>query len=197
MKKHNINAVRTAHYPNHPYFYELCDKYGLYVLAETDIECHGMEPVGRWDELADSKEWRAAFLDRMERMVEHYKNHSSIIIWSLGNESGFGDNHRSMAQLCRRLDPTRPIHYEGDQKQEVVDKFKIHEEDTGSPEVQIALLTERIKELTDHLSRHHNDNASRHGLLNMVGQRASLLKYLRKKDEERYRTVINELGLRG
>ena len=121
MKKHNINAVRTAHYPNHPYFYELCDKYGLYVLAETDIECHGMEPVGRWDELADSEDWRASFLDRMERMVEHYKNHPSIIIWSLGNESGFGDNHRSMAQLTRRLDPTRPIHYEGDRKQEIAD----------------------------------------------------------------------------
>lgn len=121
MKKHNINAVRTAHYPNHPYFYELCDKYGLYVMAETDIECHGMEPVGRWDELAESKEWKAAFLDRMERMVEHYKNHPSIIIWSLGNESGFGANHRSMAQLTRKLDSTRPIHYEGDHKQEVVD----------------------------------------------------------------------------
>ncbi len=121
MKKHNINAVRTAHYPNYPYFYELCDKYGLYVMAETDIECHGMEPVGRWDELADSKDWRAAFLDRMERMVEHYKNHPSIIIWSLGNESGFGDNHRSMAQLTHRLDPTRPLHYEGDREQEVVD----------------------------------------------------------------------------
>ena len=121
MKKHNINAVRTAHYPNHPYFYELCDKHGLYVLAETDIECHGMEPVGRWDELADSEDWRGAFLDRMERMVEHYKNHPSIIIWSLGNESGFGDNHRSMVELTRRLDPTRPIHYEGDRKQEVAD----------------------------------------------------------------------------
>jgi len=121
MKKHNINAVRTAHYPNHPYFYELCDKYGLYVLAETDIECHGMEPVGRWDELAESEDWRGAFLDRMERMVEHYKNHPSIIIWSLGNESGFGDNHRKMAELTRRLDPTRPIHYEGDRKQEIAD----------------------------------------------------------------------------
>lgn len=121
MKKHNINAVRTAHYPNHPYFYELCDKYGLYVLAETDIECHGMEPVDRWDELANSKEWAAAFVDRMERMVGHYKNHPSIIIWSLGNESGFGDNHRKMADLTRRLDPTRPIHYEGDRQQEIAD----------------------------------------------------------------------------
>jgi len=121
MKKHNINAVRTAHYPNHPYFYELCDKYGLYVLAETDIECHGMEPVGRWDELADSEEWTAAFVDRMERMIGHYKNHPSIIIWSLGNESGFGDNHRKMAELTRRVDPTRPIHYEGDSQQEIAD----------------------------------------------------------------------------
>ena len=121
MKKHNINAVRTAHYPNHPYFYELCDKYGLYVLAETDIETHGMDPVGRWDEFADSPEWRGAFLDRMERMVDHYKNHPSIIIWSLGNESGFGENHRKMADLTRKLDSTRPIHYEGDRKQETAD----------------------------------------------------------------------------
>jgi len=121
MKKHNINAVRTAHYPNHPYFYELCDKYGLYVLSETDIECHGMEPVNRWDEFSNSSEWQAAFLDRMERMVENYKNHSSIIIWSLGNESGFGENHKKMADLTRKLDNTRPIHYEGDRKQETVD----------------------------------------------------------------------------
>lgn len=121
MKENNINAVRTAHYPNHPYFYELCNKYGLYVLAETDIECHGMEPLGRWDELANSKDWTAAFIDRMERMIGHYKNYPSIIIWSLGNESGFGDNHRKLADLTRRLDSTRPIHYEGDQSQEAVD----------------------------------------------------------------------------
>lgn len=121
MKKHNINAVRTAHYPNHPYFYELCAQYGLYILAETDIECHGMEPVGRWDELASSPDWQAAFLDRMERMVAHYRNYPAIIIWSLGNESGFGDNHRQMAKLTRQLDASRPIHYEGDRQQEIAD----------------------------------------------------------------------------
>ncbi|MFW6266179.1 MAG: glycoside hydrolase family 2 TIM barrel-domain containing protein [Halanaerobiales bacterium] len=121
MKQHNINAVRTAHYPNHPHFYDLCDKYGLYVLAETDIECHGFDLVEDVDHVSDKKEWRAAYLDRMCRMVENLKNHPSIIIWSLGNESDFGENHRVMAEMTRNLDDTRPLHYEPDQNQEVVD----------------------------------------------------------------------------
>jgi beta-galactosidase/evolved beta-galactosidase subunit alpha len=121
MKQHNINAVRTAHYPNDPRFYDLCDEYGLYVMDETDLECHGFASVGDWNRLSDDPAWEAAYVDRMERMVARDKNHPSIIMWSLGNESGFGRNHKAMATRARELDPTRPIHYEGDRQLEVSD----------------------------------------------------------------------------
>ncbi len=121
MKRHNINAVRTSHYTNDPRWYELCDYYGLYVLDETDLECHGFMHVGDINQLSDDPQWEAAYLDRMERMVERHKNHPSVIIWSLGNESGFGRNHEAMAAWTREADPTRPIHYEGDRLQEVAD----------------------------------------------------------------------------
>lgn len=85
---------------------------------------------------------------------------------------------------------------EKQKKREIVDRFKVHDEDTGSPEVQIALLTERVKELTEHLKMNRKDNTSRRALLKMVGQRASLLRYLRREDEDRYNTIISELGLR-
>jgi small subunit ribosomal protein S15 len=85
---------------------------------------------------------------------------------------------------------------EKQKKREIVDRFKVHDEDTGSPEVQIALLTERVKELTDHLKRNRKDSTSRRALLKMVGQRASLLRYLRRENEDRYNTIISELGLR-
>ncbi|MFP4028844.1 MAG: 30S ribosomal protein S15 [Candidatus Brocadiia bacterium] len=81
-------------------------------------------------------------------------------------------------------------------KQEIIDDFKLHADDTGSPEVQIALMTERIQNLTDHLREHKKDHGSRTGLLKLVGQRASLLKYLRRKDEERYQNLISDLGIR-
>ncbi|MBN1409237.1 MAG: DUF4981 domain-containing protein [Spirochaetales bacterium] len=112
MKRHNINAVRTSHYPNHPDFYALCDRYGLYVFAEADIETHGFG----YKEGANPSmwpRWQWAFLDRMQRMVEAFKNHPSIIVWSLGNESGFGCNHEKMAAWTRQRDPGRPLHYEG------------------------------------------------------------------------------------
>lgn len=81
-------------------------------------------------------------------------------------------------------------------KKQIVENYRVHPEDTGSPEVQVALLTQRIQELTEHLREHHKDYASRQGLLEMVGRRASLLKYLRRKDENRYKELIGELGLR-
>jgi beta-galactosidase/beta-glucuronidase len=121
MKQHNVNAVRTSHYPNDPRFYGLCDKYGLYVVAETDIECHGMNLVNQWDRLSDSPLWEPGYMDRMVRMVEAYKNHPSIVIWSLGNESGYGENHKKIAQWTRDRDPGRLIHYEGDRMQETAD----------------------------------------------------------------------------
>lgn len=123
MKRHNINAVRTSHYPNDPRFYDLCDSYGLYVLDETDLECHGFELMGDINMISNDPAWKKAYLDRIERTVERDKNHPSIIMWSLGNESGFGINHESMADWCREKDPTRLVHYEGDSGAKAVDVF--------------------------------------------------------------------------
>ena len=112
MKQHNINCVRTSHYPNDPYWLELCDEYGLYVIDEADLETHGFgEQGGDWSELSKNPDWKGAFVDRAVRLVERDKNHPSILIWSLGNESGYGPNHHAMADAIRALDP-RPIHYE-------------------------------------------------------------------------------------
>ena len=113
MKQHNINCVRTSHYPNDPYWLDLCDEYGLYVIDEADLETHGFgEDGGDWAELSKNPNWREAFVDRAERMVQRDKNHPSVIIWSLGNESGYGPNHHAMIDAIRALDPGRPIHYE-------------------------------------------------------------------------------------
>ena len=106
MKRHNINAVRTSHYPNDPYWLDLCDRYGLYVFDEADLESHFY-----WDKFTKDPEWRDAFIDRAERLVERDKNHPSVIVWSLGNESGYGANHDAMADWIREHDPTRPTHY--------------------------------------------------------------------------------------
>lgn len=110
MKAHNVNMVRTSHYPNDPRFTALCDKYGLYVCDETDIETHGMHP---WNGLSDSPDWTDAYVDRARRMVERDKNHPCIIFWSLGNESGFGQNHVAMTAYIKSRDNTRLVHYEG------------------------------------------------------------------------------------
>ncbi len=110
MKQYNINTVRTAHYPDDPYWYELCDQYGLYVIDEANIESHGM---GYGEEsLAKDPEWYEAHLDRIQRMVERDKNHPSIIIWSLGNEAGDGINFEKAAEWLKKRDSSRPIHYE-------------------------------------------------------------------------------------
>jgi len=106
MKENNINAVRTSHYPNNSRWYELCDEHGLYVIDEADLETHGL-----MDALSSAPAWQAAYLDRLSRMVERDKNHACIIIWSLGNESGFGANIIAMSKWLKRRDPTRPINY--------------------------------------------------------------------------------------
>lgn len=111
FKEHNINAVRTAHYPNDPYFYELCDEYGIYVIDEANIESHGMGyALDRT--LANNPAWLKAHKDRVERMIERDKNHPSIVIWSLGNEAGNGYNFYESYLLAKRLDETRPTQYE-------------------------------------------------------------------------------------
>ncbi|MEM3715857.1 MAG: glycoside hydrolase family 2 TIM barrel-domain containing protein [Candidatus Bathyarchaeia archaeon] len=155
MKRFNFNAVRTSHYPNHPAWYDLCDKYGIYVIDEANIECHGLaesfrtiwqieEALGKpWNQIlrelleesedkslkdavknllerfptytepAHDPEWLHAFMERVVRMVERDKNHPCVIMWSLGNESGYGPNHDALAGWIHGYDPTRPVHYEG------------------------------------------------------------------------------------
>jgi beta-galactosidase len=123
MKQHNINAVRTSHYPPHPAFLDLCDEYGLWVIDECDLETHGFTEVG-WDRNPSGvPEWRPAYLDRMTRTVERDKNHPSIIMWSLGNEAHTGPNLAATASWTRSRDPGRPIHYEGDAACEYVDVY--------------------------------------------------------------------------
>lgn len=123
MKQNNINAIRTSHYPKAPYFYDLCDELGMYVIDETDLECHGFELTERYDWITDDPRWKTAYVDRMRRTLQRDKNHPSIIMWSLGNESDFGDNFRAMAAYCKREDPTRLVHYEGDFDAEVSDVY--------------------------------------------------------------------------
>jgi beta-galactosidase len=111
MKQHNINAVRIAHGPNAPEWYDLCDQYGLYVMDEANIDSHDL-----WQKnivLADKPEWKKAFMARGTAMLDRGKNHPSVIIWSLGNESGMGVNFTAMADFIRLADPSRPIHYDG------------------------------------------------------------------------------------
>lgn len=110
MKRHNLNAVRCSHYPNHPELYRLCDRLGLYVVDEANLETHGMTPMGR---LARDPAWSTAFLERVTRMVARDFNHPSIIIWSLGNESGYGPAHDAMYRWVKGSDPSRPVQYEG------------------------------------------------------------------------------------
>ena len=121
MKQHNINSVRTAHYPNDPRFYELCDIYGLFVMAETDVETHGFANVGDLSRITNDAAWESVFVDRAERHVHAQKNHPSIIMWSLGNESGYGCNIRAMYDATKAIDDTRLVHYEEDRDAEVVD----------------------------------------------------------------------------
>lgn len=110
MKQHNINAVRTCHYPNQPAWYDLCDQYGIYLIDEANIESHGMG-YGR-ESLAKDPTWLDAHLDRTVRMVERDKNHPSVIIWSLGNEAGDGVNFEATSKWIKQRDPSRPVHYE-------------------------------------------------------------------------------------
>ena len=108
MKQFNVNAVRCSHYPNDPYWLDLCDRLGLYVVDEANIEAHAY-----YDELCRDPRYLGAFVTRVRNMVERDKNHPSVILWSLGNESGYGPNHDAAAGWVRARDPSRPLHYEG------------------------------------------------------------------------------------
>jgi beta-galactosidase len=119
MKQFNINAVRSSHYPNDPKWYNLCDEYGLYVVDEVNIEAHGLNTKWNGDYgyrfntyTSNAAEWKAAHVNRTLRMFENNKNHPSIVIWSLGNEAGFGDNFKHTYNLIKSLDASRPVQYE-------------------------------------------------------------------------------------
>ena len=107
MKRHNINTLRTSHYPNSSKMYALLDYYGLYTMDEADLECHGNHS------LSENPDWQPAFLDRITRVIQRDRNHPSVIFWSLGNESGAGENLGAMYRKAKEMDPSRPVHYEG------------------------------------------------------------------------------------
>jgi len=111
MKRNNINAVRSSHYPNDPYWYDLTDRYGLWVIDEANIESHPLA-ISEDTQLGNQMSWLPAHLDRTRRMVERDKNHPSIIIWSLGNEAGKGGIFEAAYQWIKQRDPARPVQYE-------------------------------------------------------------------------------------
>jgi beta-galactosidase len=121
MKRHNLNAIRTSHYPPHPTLLDLADELGFWVIDECDLETHGFETNGWVGNPSDDPDWREVYLDRARRMVERDKNHPCVIAWSLGNESGPGSNLAAMAAWIHRRDPGRPVHYENDHTDRYVD----------------------------------------------------------------------------
>ncbi|GAA1426650.1 glycoside hydrolase family 2 TIM barrel-domain containing protein [Microlunatus lacustris] len=123
MKRANVNAIRTSHYPPHPRVLDLADELGFWVIDECDLETHGFEYQGWRDNPSDDPRWTAAYLDRIERTVERDKNHPCVVIWSLGNEAGTGRNLAAMAQWVHRRDPGRPVHYEGDYTGQYTDVY--------------------------------------------------------------------------
>jgi beta-galactosidase len=147
MKSNNINAVRTSHYPQQELWYEMCDKYGLYLIDEADIESHGIG-YNKDVTLADKPEWAAAHLDRMQRMVERDKNHPSVIIWSMGNEAGDGHNFLSGYQWIKGRDLTRPVQYERAEK------------NTNAPERHTDIwcpMYAKIEEIEEYAKNEKND----------------------------------------
>ncbi|CAN8101529.1 unnamed protein product [Discula destructiva] len=145
MKTHNVNALRCSHYPSHPKILDMADELGLWVMDEADLECHGFyDAVARPQDIpenvdyeerkkytfpqaakftSDNPSWKAAYVDRMRDMVQRDKNHASVIIWSLGNEAFYGQNHKAMSAYAKEFDPGRLIHYEGDVHAESADMY--------------------------------------------------------------------------
>lgn len=123
MKQFNVNAIRTCHYPDSYYLYDLCDQYGMYVIDETDLECHGFELTGNYSWISDDPAWELAYVSRMVRMIERDKNYPCILMWSLGNESSSGCNFFKMTEVAHKMDSTRLVHYEGDFDMEYADVY--------------------------------------------------------------------------
>lgn len=153
MKQHNINAIRTSHQPSDPRFYELCDELGIYVIAEADLECHGFDPPERAEienpalsgkdlqeevflraskYTTDNLAWEQAYLDRAIQLVERFKNNTSVVIWSMGNEAFYGRNFVTMYEWIKQRDPSRPVHYEGDREARTADMYSAMYMDVNS-----------------------------------------------------------------
>lgn len=159
MKRHNVNAIRTSHYPNDPRFLDLCDEYGFYVIDEADLECHGLIKAlpgveGAFHQLSADPDWRESFVDRAVRMVERDKNHPSVIIWSMGNESGYEANHIAMAEWTRGRDNGRLVHYEG-----AAPKYK------GSTDTDCLDMESRMYDSPQDIERYATNEASAKPLL--------------------------------
>ncbi|MFD0750009.1 glycoside hydrolase family 2 TIM barrel-domain containing protein [Mucilaginibacter calamicampi] len=148
IKQANINMIRTSHYPNEPYFYELCDEYGIYVMDEADNESHGYGIGNR--NLGEDPNWEKAHVDRAVSMLQRDKNYASIILWSLGNEAGRGRNIRAMADTVKKLDPSRPVYYDSDRSVSA-----IYDEGYLHPDT-LAALGKRIKDRPVFLREYHH-----------------------------------------
>ena len=123
MKQHNINAIRCSHYPKAAWFYDLCDRYGFYVIDEADLETHGFEWIQKYEWLNELPSWTAAFQDRSLRMIREHRNHPCILMWSMGNESSVGMNFTKTSEAIHQLDPSRLVHYEGDFSADITDVY--------------------------------------------------------------------------
>ncbi len=135
MKELNINCIRTSHYPPTPKFMDMCDELGFYVCLETDLEIHGFtvrkcewkyDFLDNPEWISNQPEWKEAFVERMERAYERDKNHASVIMWSVGNESGHGDNHRAMTEWLRKKDTTRLVHAEDASREGILDTTDVY-----------------------------------------------------------------------
>ncbi|MEF2967335.1 glycoside hydrolase family 2 TIM barrel-domain containing protein [Paenibacillus sp. M1] len=150
MKLHNINTIRTSHYPNDPRFLELCNEFGFYVIDEADLECHGVfHAIGNFNMLTRLPEWEHVFVERVVRMVERDKNHPSVIIWSMGNESGYDVNHMAMARWTKSRDASRPVHYEGSDPRHL-----------GSPDTSVLDMESRMYSSPAYIEAYAKDENS-------------------------------------
>ncbi|MFC7622572.1 glycoside hydrolase family 2 TIM barrel-domain containing protein [Microlunatus sp. GCM10028923] len=160
MKRHNVNAVRTAHYPPHPEFLRLCDEYGLWVVEECDVETHGFVYASWQGNPIDEPAWRDALLDRIDRMVERDKNRPSVITWSLGNESWTGRNLAAIEDRIRQRDPSRPLHYERDASYRHSDFYSKMYLDLD----ELRLIADRAEAVPEGVEAGSDDDHRRRGL---------------------------------
>lgn len=192
MKKFNLNAVRTSHYPQTVEFYDYCDKLGLYVIDEADLEAHGFELTGDWSWTSNDLKFEKSYVERGTRMVERDKNHCSIIMWSLGNETGFGKNFITMAKAIKAIDNTRLLHYEGDFDCEVSDvhsnmytRIKIEENDPKRRDLQ-SVIDGKVSDGTFHpswLNKPHIECEFAHAMGNGPGSLKDYFDFFYKHDD--------------